>query len=563
MDVIVDESAVKAKKKKIRGYGKLRKCGFDPDELALDRMIPMNHEGFRRIEERQMAAIKAEWLQAYPNRRKEEPLKSFDELRDFNKNILQNMQLMNYKQPLPVQTVVIPYIMNTTCDMIVEADTGTGKTLSFLLPIIQEIHQMKLHRDQAPNSTAPYAVIVAPTHELVQTRALSIVQSSFSPRFQQLAGAATRLCQNLPSVRVAFAHGQMDMRDSRELLQKGCDLLFCTAGRLYHYFSEEEPERGAMLSKDRVRFVVIDEADKLLEERWGNPVARDNLPESAKVVLDFVNDLTNDLKTKKDRPTFRVLMFSATYSSRAYVEQMVCHDNCIDIKIGHSNPAETVRQRFVEVTKAEDKLSILTELIESLSTYENGRRNIKKTIIFTNSVRMSDRIATTLTDLSFAVRALNAQRSGRQRFQAMAMLMRGDIHILVTTDVAERGLNIPNASAFFHPPIHSASSLQLEYVINYDLPPLPKFDTYIHRVGRCGRLGHAGTAISLFNPNEDRVLAPALDHMIRTAGFEPQAIITRCLGRVHDNNNNNRQRQAPGWAEETIANKMNALRMYC
>ncbi|KAI6185139.1 RNA helicase [Aphelenchoides fujianensis] len=517
MDVIVDESAVKAKKKKIRGYGKLRKCGFDPDELALDRMIPMNHEGFRRIEERQMAAIKAEWLDSRRNLRKEEPLKSFDELRDFNRNILQNMQQMKYKQPLPVQTVVIPYIRNTMCDMIVEADTGTGKTLSFLLPIIQEIHEMKLHRDQAPNSTAPYAVIVAPTHEL------------------QLATAAARLCQNLPSVRVAFAHGQMDMRDSRELLQKGCDLLFCTAGRLYHYFCEEEPERGAMLSKDRVRFVVIDEADKLLEERWGNPVARDNLRESAKVVLDFVNDLTNDLKTK-DRPNFRVLMFSATYSSRAYVEQMVCHDNCIDIKIGHSNPAETVRQRFVEVTKAEDKLSVLTDLVESLSTKENGRRNIKKTIIFTNSVRMSDRIATTLTDLSFAVRALNAQRSGRQRYQAMAMLMRGDIHILVTTD--------------------------LEYVINYDLPSLAKFDTYIHRVGRCGRLGHAGTAISLFNPNEDRVLAPALDHMIRTAGFEPQAIITRCIGRVYDNNNN-RQRQPPGWAEENIANRMNALRMYC
>ncbi|KAI6192861.1 RNA helicase [Aphelenchoides fujianensis] len=535
MDVIVDESAVKAKKKKIRGYGKLRKCGFDPDELALDRMIPMNHEGFRRIEERQMAAIKADWLDSRGKMRKEEPLKSFDELRNFNKNILQNMQLMNYKQPLPVQTVVIPYIMNTTCDMIVEADTGTGKTLSFLLPIIQEIYTLKLHRDQAPNSTAPYAVIVAPTHELVQASVLFIVQSFFFPRFQQLASAATRLCQNLPSVRVAFAHGQMDMRDSRELLQKGCDLLFCTAGRLYHYFCEEEPERGAMLSKDRVRFVVIDEADKLLEERWGSQVARDNLPESAKVVLDFVNDLTDDLKTK-DRPKFRVLMFSATYSSRAYVEQMVCHDNCMDIKIGHSNPAETVRQRFVEVTKAEDKLSILTDLIESLSTNENGRRNIKKTIIFTNSVRMSDRIATTLTDLSFAVRALNAQRSGRQRHQAMAMLMRGDIHILVTTD--------------------------LEYVINYDLPPLAKFDTYIHRVGRCGRLGHAGTAISLFNPNEDRVLAPTIDHMIRKAGFEPQAIITRCLGRVHDNNNN-RQRQPPGWAEENIANRMNALRMYC
>ncbi|KAI6200450.1 RNA helicase [Aphelenchoides besseyi] len=467
---IVNTSTQKSNaKRKHRQRGKLRKQGFEQSVLDLFNQLQLNEEGYQEDEHRQLADVRVEWLEA--NKPLQRPLQCFEEV-EINRQIKINMNHCRFVRPLPIQKYVIPYIVNTNADMIVEAQVGSGKTLAFVLPIVQKIYELKLGQDQSPNRNAPYAVIVAPIRELVD----------------QLAAEATKFTQSMPGVRVAYGYGDLDMRDSMEMLNKGCDLLFVTPGRLHHYFLEQYENRGALLKMTNIRYVVLDEADHILSDRRRNrdsPNNMNNLPNSGEIVEKFVNELDAKFPTQ-----FRVLMFSATLEQKEKIRALVVPSNCISIKVGSNNSINTIRRTVVEILNTEDKMNTLVNMLLEIGEKDivNGIRRIRKTLIFVNDIRISDRIAASLLDKRFNVRSINSGRAQRQRYEVMEHFKKGLIDIMVATDVASRGLNIN----------------KLDFVINYDIPRHFARNEFYHRIGRCGRVGNAGFAITFYDPKTDK-----------------------------------------------------------
>ncbi|KAI6214163.1 hypothetical protein M3Y94_00236000 [Aphelenchoides besseyi] len=292
----------------------------------------------------------------------------------------------------------------------------------------------------------------------------------------------------MPGVRVAYGYGDLDMRDSMDMLNKGCDLLFVTPGRLHHYFLEQYENRGALLKMTNVKYVVLDEADHILGDRHKNrdsPNSTNELPDSGEIVEKFIKNLDDQFQTQ-----FRVLMFSATLEHKDKIRALVVPTNCVSIKVGSNHSINTIRRTVVEILNTEDKMNTLINMLLEIGDKDivNGVRNIRKTLIFVNDIRISDRIAASLLDKRFNVRSINSGRTQRQRYEVMEQFKKGHIDILVATDVASRGLNIA----------------KLDFVINYDIPRHFARNEFYHRIGRCGRVGNAGAAITFFDARTDK-----------------------------------------------------------
>jgi ATP-dependent RNA helicase RhlE len=338
--------------------------------------------------------------------------------------MLDGVKAMGYVEPTPIQLRAIPLILQGR-DVIGSAQTGTGKTAAFALPILSRLEQ---HQPQ------PRVLILEPTRELAAQ-----------------VETAVRDFGRFTDIRVAVVFGGVGYGNQREALHKGVDVLVATPGRLLDLM-----QQGAC-KLDRVQFLVLDEADRMLDMGF--------LPDVKRIVQ----------KCPRERHTS---LFSATIPPQIETLIQWAMRNPETIEVGpRRTPVESVKHVIYPVSDAQ-KTDLLLELLK--------RVNYESVIVFCRTKHGADRIAHLLKRHNHAVAVLHSNRTQREREQALRGFRDGRFEVLVATDIAARGLDIADVS----------------HVVNYDVPQHP--EDYIHRIGRTGRMEAKGDAFTLMVAEDAR-----------------------------------------------------------
>src|SRR5579859_6403612 len=338
--------------------------------------------------------------------------------------MLEGVKAMGYVEPTPIQLRTIPLILEGR-DVIGSAQTGTGKTAAFALPILS---QLQHHEPQ------PRVLILEPTRELAAQ-----VETAF------------RDFARFTDLRVVVVFGGVGYGVQREAQRKGVDVLVATPGRLLDLM-----QQGAC-RLDRVKYLVLDEADRMLDMGF--------LPDVRRIVQ----------KCPRERHTS---LFSATVPPEIDTLIQWAMKNPETVEIGaRRTPAATVKHVIYPVSDAQ-KTDLLLELLK--------RVNYDSVIVFCRTKYGADRVAHLLKRSNHAVAVLHSNRTQREREQALRGFRDGRFEVLVATDIAARGLDIADVS----------------HVVNYDVPQHP--EDYIHRIGRTGRMEATGDAFTLMVAEDAR-----------------------------------------------------------
>ena len=357
-------------------------------------------------------------------------------------HLLTNIDLAGYKVPTPVQKYSIPIVMGGR-DLMACAQTGSGKTGGFLFPILSQAFQTGPSATPQPaaggygygrqRKAYPTSLILAPTRELV------------SQIFDEARKFAYRSW-----VRPCVVYGGADIGSQLRQIERGCDLLVATPGRLVDLI-----ERGR-ISLQNIKYLVLDEADRMLDMGFE--------PQIRRIVEG------EDMPPTAGRQT---LMFSATFPRDI---QMLARDflkEYIFLSVGRvGSTSENITQK-VEYVEDVDKRSVLLDILHTVGA--------GLTLIFVETKRMADSLSDFLINQGFPATSIHGDRTQREREKALEMFRTGRCPILVATAVAARGLDIPNVT----------------HVVNYDLPT--DIDDYVHRIGRTGRAGNTGISTAFFN----------------------------------------------------------------
>ena len=330
-----------------------------------------------------------------------------------------------YTEPTPVQARVIPEILAGR-DILAGAQTGTGKTAGFALPILQRLHGAA----HAPK--APRALVLVPTRELAAQ-----VNESF-----RAYGKYLRL-------RTQVIFGGVGIGPQIDGLRRGTDIVVATPGRLLDHAQQKTVDLS------QVQILVLDEADRMLD-------------------MGFIADIRRVIKLlPRQRQN---LMFSATYTNEIrLLAQNILHQP-VEIEVARRNAAvDSVEQRAYMVPK-DQKRALLSHLIHD--------GDWSQVLVFTRTKHGANRLTKQLQDDGIQAAAIHGNKSQSARTQALAGFKGYDVRALVATEVASRGLDIK----------------ELPHVVNYELPNVP--EDYVHRIGRTGRAGATGIAVSLVAPDE-------------------------------------------------------------
>jgi superfamily II DNA/RNA helicase len=375
---------------------------------------------------------------------------------------------MGYESMTPIQAQAIPVVLQGR-DVMGAAQTGTGKTAAFSLPLLQRM----LKHENASTSPARHpvrALVLLPTREL----AVQVAQQ-------------VKLYAKYTTLRSAVVFGGMDMKPQTLELKQGVEILVATPGRLLDHIEA----KNAVLNQ--VEYVVLDEADRMLD-------------------IGFLPDLQRILSyLPKQRTT---LLFSATFSpeikrlANSYLQQPVT------IEVARSNAtASTVEQHFYSVSD-DSKRHALHQILKS--------RGLKQAFVFVNSKLGCARLARSLEREGLKTTALHGDKSQDERLKALDAFKQGEVDLLVCTDVAARGLDIKDVPAVF----------------NFDIPF--NAEDYVHRIGRTGRAGASGLAVSFVGGSNDMRLVADIEKLIRTKieleaiEFEEDSPDIRRQGRIND-----------------------------
>lgn len=352
---------------------------------------------------------------------------SFKEL-NLNAGLLRALETEGYDMPTPIQAQAIPHVLQGR-DLLGCAQTGTGKTAAFALPILQSLQNGNAHYK---NSRRIRALILTPTRELA-----SQIRDCFTAY-----GRHTGLRQ-------AVIFGGVKQGAQVDALRRGVDILVATPGRLIDLCNQ------GYVNCDHLEIFVLDEADRMLD-------------------MGFINDVKRIIKMlPKKRQT---LLFSATMPNeiRALADSMLINP----VSVAVAPPATTVdliEQNLYFVEKP-DKVSLLVHLMKDAS--------IDRALIFTRTKHGADKLCRKLAQARISSAAIHGNKSQNARERALADFKQGANRVLVATDIASRGIDIDNVS----------------HVINFDLPNEP--ESYVHRIGRTGRAGMTGIAISFCDESE-------------------------------------------------------------
>ncbi|PFH10902.1 superfamily II DNA/RNA helicase [Collimonas sp. PA-H2] len=357
-------------------------------------------------------------------------------------DILRALSDQGYVHPTPIQAEAIPIVLQGR-DVMGAAQTGTGKTAGFSLPIIQLL-LAHANTSASPARHPVRALILTPTRELAD----------------QVADNVKAYCRHTP-LRSTVVFGGVDIAPQTAALRSGIEIVIATPGRLLDHVQQKT------LNLSQTQILVMDEADRMLD-------------------MGFLPDLQRIINLlPKERQN---LMFSATFSGEIKKLAATFLKNPVTIEVARSNAtADNVTQTMYRVedqTKAEAVSFIIRE------------RKLKQVIVFSNTKIGASKLARHLENEGVNASAIHGDKTQNERMAALEAFKRGEIEVLVATDVAARGLDIA----------------ELPCVINFDLPY--NAEDYVHRIGRTGRAGASGDAISLYVDKDERLLVD-IEKMIK------------------------------------------------
>lgn len=372
-----------------------------------------------------------------------------------DERILKALQEIGYQKPTPIQELTIPKVLEGR-DVIASAQTGTGKTAAFMLPILHLLSQ-----PDYKGKGGPQILILVPTRELAM----------------QVADEAVKFSKYLSKIKTVCIYGGMPYPPQRKALAGRYEILVGTPGRLIDHM-----EQGN-IDLSNIKLLILDEADRMLDMGF----------------IDAVEHLAN--ASPKSRQT---LLFSATIDKKILPFSRKLQNNPHEITVEIAEQTQNnIEQRLYYVDGFNHKIQILEHILETA--------DINQSIVFTGTIHQANELATHLRKKGYSTEALHGDMNQRQRSRTLEKLRMGRIQFLVATDVAARGIDI----------------LSLSHVINFDLPFQPQ--DFIHRIGRTGRAGGKGIAITLAAYKDDFLLSkinklmgkPIELHTV--AGLEPKA----------------------------------------
>jgi len=383
-------------------------------------------------------------------------IKPFNQL-GLSSQLLETLSELNFTKPTSVQEQAIPLVLEGK-DVLAGAQTGTGKTAAFGLPMIQRLLESK--DNVIPNPKLVRALVLVPTRELAQQV------------FDNLVSYAKGT-----ELKIVVAYGGTSMKVQTDNLRQGADILVATPGRLIdHMFT-----KNIMLSQTET--LVLDEADRMLD-------------------MGFMPDIKRILKRMNEAR--QTLFFSATFDTKIKSIAHRMMESPEEIQVTPTNStAETVTQIVYPVDKKR-KSELLAYLI--------GSKNWQQVLVFTKTKQGTDALVKELKLDGIKAASINGDKSQGARQKALDDFKSGKVRALIATDVAARGLDIQ----------------QLEQVVNFDMPY--KAEDYVHRIGRTGRAGNSGLAVSLMSRDEEYLLEAIealLDKRLPQewlTGFEPSLV---------------------------------------
>lgn len=347
--------------------------------------------------------------------------------------ILKAVAEQGYTTPTPIQQQTIPLILQGK-DVLAGAQTGTGKTASFTLPMLQRLTETTKTLHKAPPVRA---IILTPTRELAAQvhDNVNIYGKHLALRAEVIVGGASIMMQT-------------------RNLRKGCDIIVATPGRLIDHIMQKNVNLG------QVEILILDEADRMLDMGF----------------LPAIRQIMNLLPKQRQS-----LLFSATVPNDIKALAATVLNNPVSVEVAKQNAtADNISERVYGIKK-EDKRALLSYLI--------GSNNWQQVLVFVRTKHGADRLEKQLIQDGIRSTAMHGDKSQGARNKALEFFKTGKATVMVATDVAARGLDIDD----------------LPHVINYDLPQVP--EDYIHRIGRTGRAGAKGEALSLVCPEEAHQLA--------------------------------------------------------
>lgn len=377
---------------------------------------------------------------------------SFSSL-SLHSQLVNTLAELGYQQPTPIQVEAIPVILAKQ-DLMAGAQTGTGKTAAFALPILHGLMAEPLAKE-SPRQIR--ALVLVPTREL----AVQVQQS-----FVKYAKGT--------DIRIGIAYGGVSIDAQVEVFKSGIDVLIATPGRLLDHL------RQGALNLKQLNVLVFDEADRMLD-------------------MGFMDEIKAVLKqVPAERQT---LLFSATLDDAIFSLSKSLLRDPKWIEVAKRNTTAAQVEQRVYVIDSDRKTEFVSHLIRS--------QNWHQVLIFSRTKQGVDKLALQLNKLDIATQAFHGDLSQGVREKVLQDFKQGKIQVLVATDVAARGLDI----------------VELQYVINFELPFIA--EDYIHRIGRTGRAGNAGLAITLFS-QEDALLLEEVEAVLDKRlpqqwypGFEP------------------------------------------
>ena len=344
---------------------------------------------------------------------------------NINTTLKKNIEGQGFNRPTDIQFKCIKSILDGQ-DILAIAQTGTGKTAAFAIPILDLVAANK------GRSRGIYALILAPTHELARQ-----IHQTFLSLGKGMKASA--VC----------VYGGVDQEDQIKQLQSGASILIATPGRMFDLLSQ------GMIDVAHLKILVLDEADHMLDLGF----------------IEDIKDLMRKIPLKRQN-----LFFSATINKEIKKLAYSIVKNPIRIQISPNNSVAKSIDHGVAFIEMDDKRYFLGSFIQ--------KNEEAKILIFVRTKVRAERVKLAMDRVNIQSVTLHGDKSQEEREQAMKSFHTGTIKILITTDVSARGIDVPN----------------VDFVVNYDLPD--SSETYIHRVGRTGRAGKRGTAISFCSTEE-------------------------------------------------------------
>ncbi|XP_076007532.1 putative ATP-dependent RNA helicase DDX59 [Genypterus blacodes] len=395
-----------------------------------------------------------------------------------------NLKKAGYEAPTPIQMQMVPVGL-VGRDVIASADTGSGKTMAFLLPVI-----VRALEKQVDTAGSPVALIVTPTRELAI----------------QIERQAKELVMGLPNMRTALLVGGMPLPSQLHRLKSTIKIVIATPGRLIEILKQKE------VQLDCVKVVVVDEVDTMLKMGFQQQVLEvlEHVPEERQTLLASatIPEGTEDLAAR------------------------LTHDP-IRITIGEKNqPCANIRQILLWVEEPSKKKKLF-EILSDSKLYQ------PPVVVFVDCKLGADLLCEAVTKvMGLNTVAIHSDKSQWERNRILTGLLEGDFEVVVSTGVLGRGLDLVN----------------VKLVVNFDMPN--SMDEYVHQVGRAGRLGHRGTAITFVNNNNKRLFLDVVNRVKPTGSILPPQLLNS--PHLHEQQRRERQKAKPG-LEDALVTKNNLI----